>query len=283
MTATIEEIKWAYRVLLGREPDKDGVHAIIEAKLPLELVVRGVMRSPEFYERHNAHRTQSIYGRPFEVPAVDWMYQAEEYEPQVFRPLMRSLRLGHTFLDVGANIGVFSVHAALRGANVIAVEALASNAALLLRNAALNSARVVLHPIAASPDAGYVRMQVGESLNAAVGSTGNIIAAAARLDTLIGSTTIDVLKIDVEGFEYLALQGALGLLSRRPLIFTEYSPSMLTACSGVSGIQYLEFLTRFGYTQFSLLRTTGAVLLSWTEIENVWSEQGSSHVDLMIS
>jgi FkbM family methyltransferase len=210
------------------------------------------------------------------------MYDAV-YEPHVFRALMDRMKPGACFLDIGANIGVFSVHAAKAGARVIAIEALGSNAKLLLENARRNSADVELHPLAASDRHGYVGLVLGESLNAAVGdAAATEVVAAAPVDALIGDRHIDVIKIDVEGHEYRAMLGAFRLLGRcRPVVFTEYSPVMQHRSSGVEGSEYLELFLSLGYRLWLLGDSPS--LIKPEQADDIWRSTGASHIDLMLT
>jgi hypothetical protein len=64
------------------------------------------------------------------------------------------------------------------------------------------------------------------------------------------SGPVDVLKIDVEGYELNALKGGMGFLShvdrRPPMIFSEYSTSMMDV-AGSDPEEYLRMLLRLGY------------------------------------
>jgi FkbM family methyltransferase len=54
------------------------------------------------------------------------------------------------------------------------------------------------------------------------GGQGNIAVPCVRLDDVIGDDPVGLIKIDVEGFELLALQGAEGILNRsRPVLYVE--------------------------------------------------------------
>ena len=211
------------------------------------------------------------------------MYHAA-YESHVFHPLLERLSEGASFLDVGANIGVFAIHAAKRGAEVIAVEALQSNARLLLDNAARNGVGIELHPLAASDRYGYAMIEQGETLNAMISTQGaGLVVATAPLDALVGDRRIDVLKIDVEGHEYRAMLGAQQLLQRcRPVVFTEYSPAMQRACSGVEGMDYLSLYLELGYRIY-LLEENGPELVAPESVDAVWRSRNISHIDLMLA
>lgn len=224
--------------------------------------------------------------------AGDTMYRHEpNYEHYVFNHVMERITKGVTFLDIGANIGVFAIHAARRGARAIAIEARPSACALLLENARRLGADVELHPLAVSDHHGYAVLDIAaDSENAAIrrhspDSLADPIVAVGLVDELIGERQIDILKIDVEGMEYRALKGAERMLERsRPVITTEYHPEVELAGSGVTGAEYLAFLLGLGYGIWILeragekRRVTGNVA---GEINARCAELGY-HVDLWL-
>ena len=51
---------------------------------------------------------------------------------------------------------------------------------------------------------------------------GSVAAPCVRLDDVVEADAVSLLKIDVEGYELLVLQGAVGLLARsRPVLYVE--------------------------------------------------------------
>jgi hypothetical protein len=72
-----------------------------------------------------------------------------------------------------------------------------------------------------------------------VDKNGSLQAPLRRLDSL-GVERVDLLKIDVEGYEGEVLSGGLGMLQeRRPAIFLEVHPWMLTAGHSVDSLLQL--------------------------------------------
>jgi hypothetical protein len=71
-----------------------------------------------------------------------------------------------------------------------------------------------------------------------------------RLDEMLASgPTVNVIKMDIEGGELLALTGMEGIIRRAdsPLtLFTEYHPSALRAAGG-GGEQFLARLAQLGF------------------------------------
>jgi FkbM family methyltransferase len=271
-------------MILGREPDDEGMGALLDSGLGCEDVARGLITSEEYRRRQLQLKTAMQYGAAFVVPAHEAMYDSD-YEPYVFHAIMPQLKSGSVFLDVGANIGVFAVHAAKAGALSIAVEARPSNVPLLIENARRNRVSVEVHPLAASDHKGYVAMEVSHPVNARVmaeAGIADVIVAADRLDTVLAGRRVDVMKIDIEGFEYRALLGAVEMLRSLPVIITEYDPRFVQESSGVAGSVYLEFLLGRGYS-VSVLHRDGSVepIKGAEQADAICAAQGY-HVDLFM-
>lgn len=129
------------------------------------------------------------------------------------------LREGDLFLDIGANIGAYTVLASgICRAKTWAFEPDPDSVRRLKRNIAVNSldALVRVHECALGAEQGEVAFTFGLD-------TVNRIAAAndknvrrvrqERLDTVIGDSRPILLKVDVEGAEEDVLQGAKALLA----------------------------------------------------------------------
>jgi FkbM family methyltransferase len=162
------------------------------------------------------------------------------YEPMKFRNIARFLPPGGGFVDVGANIGDFSIWAAKQGGpgtRVLAVEADPDNLPLLHRNLHRHRLDEVVQvaPVAAAAEAGTVVLHQGHQSGTStiapsevhtlehLRPRGTIEIPAESLDSLVesaGLDRVDVVKIDVEGAEEQVLAGAARLLSNgRPLTF----------------------------------------------------------------
>jgi FkbM family methyltransferase len=136
------------------------------------------------------------------------------------------VRAGETVVDAGAAIGMFAVSAAMAGATVWAVEPDARNRMLLRRHAALNhvAARVRVVDRALWNSAGEAEFRSHDSISSlrGVGSLPEAKPALdrVRLETLdamvrrLGIGDVHVLKMDIEGAEIEALQGAREKLIR---------------------------------------------------------------------
>ncbi len=156
---------------------------------------------------------------------------------RIHRLLTRLIEPGSTVIDVGANIGYNTVHAARctgpRG-RVIAVEPTADNLEVLRRNVASSGcANVRIEAVAAGSAAGardlFVRGDrsavnsfFAESCYAHV--TQVIRVPVLPLDELVDGTA-SVVKIDVEGAELEVLEGMTRLLAApHPALIVEWHP-----------------------------------------------------------
>jgi len=174
------------------------------------------------------------------------------WEPGVERALRRLLRPGQSVVEIGANMGYHTlVMAEAIGptGRLHAFEAHPRTAGLLAATLAINGLidRVTLHPLAALDRAGTVSFAEHPTLcgsfhlaDAETGAdfTARLAIPAVTLDEeLADLPAIDLLRIDAEGSEPLALRGAVALLARSPalVLMTEWSPVQMASRADVAG------------------------------------------------
>lgn len=185
----------------------------------------------------------------------------EVYEPEVWACLMSEVKKGDVVADVGAYVGVYTVCVANRigsTGRMIAFEPDPKNAAILTDHVRLNGLedRVKIVAAAVGSHNGFVEFSSNQSeshvsLAESDHSTSNLQRVpAVTLDHIFANDKLDVLKIDVEGFEEMVLRGAENLLtdpSRCPrTIFIEVHPYAWPEL-GVSSDSLLSFLNETGY------------------------------------
>lgn len=198
------------------------------------------------------------------------IYVLGAFEPSTRRALAAYVKPGMTVLDVGANIGSHTLHLArLVGSSgsVHAFEPTAFAYAKLLRNLSLNpelASRVTAHqcfltreasndvpqnvysswPLATRPDLHPKHLGQPKSTHG---------AQAQTLDRIMvenGDPAVDVIKIDVDGFECDVLSGADAILSRhKPTLVMELTPYVLEE-RGCSAETLISFLLARGYRLF---------------------------------
>ncbi len=157
------------------------------------------------------------------------------YEPITTLLIQELLQPGGTFLDVGANIGFYSlVLSTLKPRiNVVAFEPNPRNFVLLQNNARLNGyENITCEPVAASDHDGVATLYLSQSDMSASLLPGFEDCAAMPIE--VRTTTLDtylsnhppkgpvVIKVDVEGHEAAFFRGAAHTLQTiRPDIITE--------------------------------------------------------------
>ncbi len=184
------------------------------------------------------------------------------YELDTLRVLRRRLGPGVTFVDGGANLGYFTCRAAAWGAAVIAVEPDPVNRVRLEANLAANDLthRVDLRPVALSDEAGVATFHRPVRTDRANhGESGRFPredvpsepfeVELRRLDDLI-ATPPDVVKLDLEGSETLAVRGAAGWFDGMPppAWVIEHGPEAVERVGGKPGDVWrtlLEFEPRY--------------------------------------
>ena len=127
----------------------------------------------------------------------------------------RFLREGDTFVDVGANVGVYSILACEAGASVLAIEPSVDTVAELNRNLSLNGllGRVSVHQLVLADKPGLVRFTAGlDSVNR-LDAGGTEEVEATTLDWLLDGRKIAGMKVDTEGAERLVLEGGIQSLA----------------------------------------------------------------------
>lgn len=139
--------------------------------------------------------------------------------------LLHALRDGDLFIDVGANVGSYTILAcAAIGSRCYAFEPVPNSYARLLENIRLNSAqdRVTCLNVAVGAQAGRVACTTdSDTMNhviAASEACQHIVdVEVTTLDSALADESPTILKIDVEGYEASVLQGAQRTLSNPSL------------------------------------------------------------------
>lgn len=164
------------------------------------------------------------------------------HEPIALAALLFLLRSEDIVWDVGASVGLYAVHMAARAARVVAFEPDPTTAARLRENLEINglAERAEINQLAIGDTPGELELATdGLSGFAPVLSTAKlgrhsrtVKVRVETIDDLIteGKPAPDVIKVDIEGAEILALKGGKRLLSakdRPRLIFMEVHPAFL--------------------------------------------------------
>lgn len=185
-----------------------------------------------------------------------------------------------TFVDIGANIGAYSLALGKSFANIIAFEPNPETHSLLSHNLKFNLDCDYVASQLALGDGSYLAKisttkanRGGASILPCNYERGEITEVRVEtldsvLETDIGlceKTAIDLIKIDVEGFEADVIQGAIKTIKdHRPVVAFEWS-----GCSRVSH-SHVKILEELGYRFFLPKRSRWR----WLEIASLGSKKG---------
>lgn len=225
------------------------------------------------------------------------------WEPYETALVMESLHPGDVFVDIGANIGYFTVlaaHLVGAGGQVFAFEPDPANCALLRQSLALNAlapaVEVTEAALSNEPGEGVLYLSADNlgdhQVYATKGSRQQVpIALLNGSDYLAPQLTrIDLVKIDTQGSEFQVVQGLMPLLEAlavKPRMLVELTPFSLRA-AGASGRALVELLAQIhqvfwivDHIEHRLVPTSAAELALWCDnVDGVPEDEGFMNIFL---
>jgi len=200
---------------------------VLERKRPLKYLIMRALKATHlcllFHIDRNSYRLRFY---PSVLSGDLWYEPDLRTEDEFF--FKRYLRPGDCLIDIGANIGQLALLASCavgQSGHVIAFEAHPRIFKYLQGNVRLNRARnVLLYNCAVGNDDGTVGFSDRnlDDVNAVVSSGDCIHIGVCRLDSLpIDRPLIELLKVDVEGFEKFVFEGAERILQKTKCIYFE--------------------------------------------------------------
>lgn len=245
-------------------------------------------RSSPYAVLDRAHRVSGLLGPDVEIH-IDrggvWLRDAKgcfwRHVPGVYGPFLgleqgrgfetaelhwaaSTLRPGSVLIDVGANIGVFSINVMLCSENTsaLAIEPVGTTHSCLRANITRNGLSSRVRAVRAAVGEGEGQAVVTSGLHAAnhivPGHRPKASAAEERvrqtsLDMLVSEhclKRVDLVKIDVEGFELSVLNGAKKTLHQlRPTVLMEIE-ARWTRRYGYAPQAIIDLMCSFGYTRY---------------------------------
>jgi FkbM family methyltransferase len=236
---------------------------------PSSAETREVSFSITRYNRSYHMRYLFDTTRPTQQNMAAHLLNGSLYEPEVAVVLMRVLQDGDGFVDVGANVGFFTVLAAqLVGetGRVYAFEPEQENFGRLAQNISLNDlSNVVTYQSAVGDQVGTAELFInsdndgGHALwNPGAHSFNKVSrekvikqnVEMVTLDSVLAGATVPVklIKIDAEGYEQHVLHGALELITRHrvPFVLAEVNRLALQQ-AGASERALFQLMRHLGY------------------------------------
>jgi FkbM family methyltransferase len=295
---------WGARLLWGRWPNAgEALKFEREGRAgSLDQLARSLMAAPEF----RARLTELELDRPahdcivmcetgdglryfFSVrdTFVGFPVAVGVFERELQPLFERFARPGAVCLDMGANLGYYTVKMAALGATVIAFEPDPFNFGLLEKNVNENRLldRVRLHQAACGSRRGTISIarEQGTSNYGAVhvaceGEQASPAVALVRAgDCIPPGMRVDFIKIDVEGFEPEALAGVREILDRdHPAVLCEFNTHALEQYCKQAPARLLAMMAECGYTAYE------AEALALGERRGfVWSGEGGVFTNLV--
>jgi FkbM family methyltransferase len=302
-----------YRLLLRRNPDPTGYRAYADKVadgITVEQLVGYFLGSPEWVARGlyraagDTHLERvdtadlSLYVIRSDPVVGRELLATRAYEPHVTARLQECLAPGGVFVDIGANVGYYTLLAARRVGSegrVIAFEPNPTTLKVLLLNTRPAGDRVRVYPFAVSDREGILSLMRIVSIASSKRVTEDelrypsdvTLTYAVRLDDVLrDEPRIDVLKCDIDGHDYRAIQGGLATLARaRPVVFAEFNPGTLRSFSEVEPREYLRLFTGLDYEMTVLFRRAAAVACGQDigRVLQLLDAAGLEQVDLMLT
>ena len=162
-------------------------------------------------------------------------------------------------LDIGANLGIMTVHLSKRfpNATIHAIEPIPDNLEVLYANIThYKLSNVIVHEIAVGDEEKSVKMVLPHQGKTKMQGLSHVKHESIsdwndgdefevdclKLDTLFPSDKVDAIKLDVENFEFFTIRGGIEIIKRsKPVIYAEL-------WDNANRVKCFELLMQLGYT-----------------------------------
>lgn len=236
---------WTYKTLLSRKPLKKIADKIIKSVIPDRInIEEGILTLNQNDVGVSGMLALGLY---------------ESYQTEIFR---NHLKKGMIVVDIGANIGYYSIIAAKRvgeEGKVFAYEPENENLILLEKNIEINSFNnIIAIKVALSNQFGTSKLYLTEDnkgTHSLIDNRQTNNSVAVGTDTLdhsleqFGFPKIDLIKMDIEGAEILALDGFKRVIDTSPnlIMFIEFYPNAIRRLKR-EPIELLNNLKELGFS-----------------------------------
>jgi FkbM family methyltransferase len=211
------------------------------------------------------------------------------YDPNSVVVANYMLTTGCVFVDVGANMGDFSLLASQavgKSGRIYAIEPSSRDFDRLVENVRINSLQDVIVPrkLALLDRSGVVKLSIACEERSYINTVGGEFAfkgvekinteevVAQTIDEFVENEDIDkidVLKIDIEGGEFRALKGAKNTIGKhRPSIMLGLNREALKSC-GATVKELQEVLDGFNYRIYRIVEEPSFALELVTDVSKI--------------
>jgi len=201
-----------------------------------------------------------LYGRSFFLYKPLYFIYKRLSDRKKIRFIRKNVRKGKTVLDIGANIGFYSlILSRLVGPSgkVLAFEPEEKNFARL-KQVTKKKKNIFIHQTACGAATGSLDLFLSGEMNIDhqtydSGESRNVqtVPCIALDDLLAEEKNIGFIKIDIQGYDYFAMLGLEKTIRRSPeiTVIGEFWPWALKK-AGVEPIEYIRLLEKWGLTFF---------------------------------
>lgn len=201
--------------------------------------------------------------------AIDqYIYIHKNWEVEIGSILKKELKGGDTFIDVGANIGYFSLLASeliKQTGSVIAFEPIPKIVDQFKDSIKFNNIKnIFVRNIAIGDQKSLQKLSTGSGgiggsslVKQNKSGTQEKVIVSTLDEELFNIDHIEMIKIDVEGYEYEVLLGAKNVLIKHmPKIILEFSPNIYKERSPQMAKSILLLLKEVGYLIYDIENNT---------------------------
>jgi len=236
-------------------------------------------------------KIHDIQGQKMFLDPMDSLYLSVEgvHEPLLTRWVGERVKEGDVVVDCGAHIGYFTLLFSRRAGphgKVYAFEPAPGNFSVLVKNVQMNDCgNVTLIPKAVLDHSGKTsffqqpNILSGSACRDNFGGAERIEVEAVSLDEYFARDTgrIDLVKMDIEGAEYAALNGMAGILKKNPRLklVVEFQPYSL-ACGGIQPSEFIQLIVDQGFSIWDMNESEKRII-SVTPEELLWTYSASKH------
>lgn len=239
---------------------------------------------------------QWVYLHPEDIGLSHDLLYGGSYEHFETTLFTAALEPGMTVLDIGANVGMYTMLAAARvgpTGRVYAFEPERENFALLTKNIAANKhTNVVPMQYAVGESDGEIPVYLAKDNRGdhrtyapddGFAREHYLVRLVALDHSLPPGVTPSVIKMDIQGFEMYALRGMTETLrqAERLALYTEFWPYGLAGAGVTAPAQYIEAVKALGFHVYQIDAASQALLEVPDAQALVASLSGQSYADLL--